>query len=362
MNNPALAAFVAFFGAIVGSFLNACIHRLPRGIPLGNPVRSFCPACRRTIPWYENLPVVSWIALRGKCSGCGARISPRYLVVEALTAGLFLLVWNKYGFPLAAVYWFFVALLIVATFVDIEHFIIPDEITLGGAVAGVALSAGFPEMMQASSRLAAAGLSLAGAALGYALLWLIVQAGKLAFGKKRHSFEKAEPFAWKKEEGKILLMIGEEALDWDEIFSRESDELVLECASTDRAEGPALLRFRHDRLLQDGEATPLESVTPFSGTLKAVIIPREAMGLGDVKLIAAIGAFLGGRAVLFALCAASIIGCVAALAGVFLAKNSSGARVPFGPFLALGGVLWLLWGEFLWSWYFGMIAGRPLFE
>ena len=76
------------FGAIVGSFLNACIYRLPRGISLSNPKRSFCPSCNKLIPWHENLPIVSWLALRGKCSGCGARISPRYLFVELLTACL----------------------------------------------------------------------------------------------------------------------------------------------------------------------------------------------------------------------------------------------------------------------------------
>lgn len=83
-----LAVFAVVLGAIVGSFLNACIHRMPRNVPLGNPRRSFCPACERTIPWYYNLPIVSWLWLRGRCAYCGAGISVRYWIVELLTAAL----------------------------------------------------------------------------------------------------------------------------------------------------------------------------------------------------------------------------------------------------------------------------------
>ena len=134
-----LAVFAAVLGAVTGSFLNACIHRMPRGVSLLNPKRSFCPACEKTIPWYENLPVVSWVFLRGKCSGCGAPISFRYPLVELLAAGLFLALWLKFDFPLGPAYFAFVALLLAATFIDFEHFIIPDEITLGGAALVVFL-------------------------------------------------------------------------------------------------------------------------------------------------------------------------------------------------------------------------------
>jgi leader peptidase (prepilin peptidase)/N-methyltransferase len=99
-----LAVFAAVLGAVTGSFLNACIHRMPRGVSLLNPRRSFCPSCEKTIPWYENLPVASWIVLRGKCSGCGASISPRYPFVELLTAGLFCALWMKFGFPVGVAY------------------------------------------------------------------------------------------------------------------------------------------------------------------------------------------------------------------------------------------------------------------
>ena len=105
-------------------------------------------------------------------------------------------------------------------------------------------------------------------------------------------------------------------------------------------DGP-ILRFRHDRMIVADEETPFEELEAITGTLRAIIIPREAMGFGDVKLIAAIGAFLGWKAVLFTLCAGSIIGCGAAFAGIFLARDRAGARVPFGPFLALGAIVWM---------------------
>ncbi|MEI6339190.1 MAG: prepilin peptidase [Verrucomicrobiota bacterium] len=359
MREAVAPVFAAVIGAIIGSFLNACIHRLPRGVSLHEPRRSFCPSCHRTIPWFENLPVISWLFLRGKCSGCGTEISVRYLLVEILTAALFLCAWTRYGLPLAPVYWLFLALLIAATFIDIEHFIIPDEITWCGAAAGIILSGILPQMMGTDSRWAALGLSLAGAALGYGLLWAIVEFGKLAFGKKRHKFDPPVPFTWQRDGETATLTVGEETLPWDDIFSRESDELVLDCAQARLADNEhenCTLRFRYDRLILESAETSLDLLETVTGTLRAVVIPREAMGFGDVKFIAAIGAFLGWKAVLFTLCAASIIGCIAAIAGIFIARDKSGSRVPFGPFLALGAAIWIFGGQTIWDWYFGIFA------
>lgn len=361
MRGTVLAVFAAVLGAIVGSFLNACIHRMPRGIPLGNPKRSFCPSCKRMIPWYENLPLVSWLVLRGRCSGCGNPIPFRYFFVEAITAVAFFFAWQQFGLPLGPVYAVFLAILIAATFIDIEHFIIPDEITWGGTALGLLLSFAIPEMMQAGTHLLSLVFSFLGAALGYGMLWAIVEFGKLAFGRIRHNFKEPESFSISREGEMLMLRIGEESLSWEEIFSRESDKLIIDApqAKVNGAiESLSRLVFHHDRLLEGSKETPIAEIRHISGTLTSVVIPREAMGFGDVKFIAAIGAFLGWKAVLFTICASSIIGSVAAIGGLFLARDKAGTRVPFGPFLALGAVIWIFWGEFLWNWYFARFSSQ----
>ena len=351
-----LSAASVAFGAIVGSFLNACIHRMPREISLSNPKRSFCPACNKLIPWHENLPVVSWLMLWGRCSGCGARISPRYIFVEILTAAAFFFLWLKFGFPLGPVYSVFIALLIAATFIDIEHFIIPDQITWGGAAAGVLFSLAVPALMGTTSRLASCGLSLAGAAIGFGLLWLVVEGGKLAFGRKKHVFNPPEEFAWTRDGDRADIRVGGDSLAWEELFSRESDVLTLEAEGEilvdGREAGGGAIRFRYDRLTVGDSEFLLDTLGTVSGRLRSIVIPREAMGFGDVKFIACIGAFLGWQAVLFTIFSSSIIGCLAGLAGLFLARDKAGTRIPFGPFLALGAALWLFGGRELTAWYF----------
>src|SRR5262245_54654718 len=132
-------SFVLFvFGSIVGSFLNVCIYRMPRGESVVSP-GSHCPHCNYSIPGYLNVPLITWLILRGQCKNCGAPISVRYFLVELLTGVLFLSCWLAFGQPapaLALVYCLLLAGFIAATFIDFEHFIIPDEITLGGIGAG----------------------------------------------------------------------------------------------------------------------------------------------------------------------------------------------------------------------------------
>ncbi len=351
-----LAAFSAVLGAITGSFLNACIHRMPRGISLTNPKRSFCPSCSKLIPWYENIPVISWSMLWGNCSGCGARISARYVLVEILTAACFLALWFRYGLPLSPVYWVFLSLLIAATFIDIEHFIIPDEITIGGTVAGIVCALALPSLMDTDSHWFSGVLSLAGAALGGGLLWLVVEGGKLAFGKKKHTFESAQAFQWTRDGDRADLFVGGEVQRWEDIFSRESDVLVLNpggpvsCDGRELPAGP--LRFHYDRVEIGEETLELDKLDAISGALDSIVIPREAMGFGDVKFLACIGAFLGWQAVLFTIFASSIVGCVAGVAGLLLARGKAGNVLPFGPYLALGAALWLFGGRELTGWYF----------
>src|SRR4026209_1995 len=124
------------FGCITGSFLNVCIHRMPLGQSIVSPP-SHCPHCKYSIPWFLNIPLLTWLSLRGKCKNCGAQISIRYFLVELLTGLAFLSCWLSFGrasIAIPLVYALFLAGRIVATFIDFEHFIIPDEITIGGMV------------------------------------------------------------------------------------------------------------------------------------------------------------------------------------------------------------------------------------
>src|SRR5688572_6339601 len=122
------------FGCMAGSFLNVCIHRMPRGESIVSPP-SHCPHCNYSIPWYLNIPLITWLYLRGRCRNCGGPIAARYFLVELLTGVAFLSCWLSFGSQsaaLALVYCLVLAGFIVATFIDVEHLIIPDEITLGG--------------------------------------------------------------------------------------------------------------------------------------------------------------------------------------------------------------------------------------
>ena len=286
--------FVVLFGACIGSFLSVCIYRIPRDESIVRP-RSHCPSCGKLIPWYFNIPVLSWLMLGGKCHYCKSRISPRYLILEVFTALLFTVVWLqvfagltipedlgrawlthgndllappcwRYGLTpllhpaLLPVYWLVLWGLILGTFVDLEHYILPDRVTIGGMVAGVVLSPLVPELHFTASWSTALLRSVLGLAFGFGLLWLVSWLGELAFKK-------------------------------------------------------------------------------------------EAMGFGDVKLMGAIGAFFGWKAVLFVLLSASLFGSIVGVGLIVLGKRQLQGRIPFGPFLALGTLLWMFWGRALVSAY-----------
>ena len=132
--------FIFFFGCCVGSFLNVCIHRLPQNLSVAYP-RSFCPRCRNPIRAYDNIPVLSYLFLRGRCRDCGERISWRYPLVEALTGGFALALFLRFGLSLSFFSFFaFVAAMVVITFIDLDHRIIPDVISLPGIGIGFFLS------------------------------------------------------------------------------------------------------------------------------------------------------------------------------------------------------------------------------
>ncbi|HEY6871477.1 MAG TPA: prepilin peptidase [Geobacteraceae bacterium] len=147
MSYPIVFYIFAFiFGAVVGSFLNVCIHRVPKEESVVFPP-SRCPGCGFRIPWYDNVPIVSWLLLRGKCRSCRAPISPQYPLVEAINALLTLFLFMRFGPSLAFLALFlFCSAMVVVTFIDLEHQIIPDAISLPGIVAGFAFSFFMPQL------------------------------------------------------------------------------------------------------------------------------------------------------------------------------------------------------------------------
>ncbi len=242
-------------GAVVGSFLNVVIHRLPLGQSLVHPP-SHCPRCGARVRPHHNLPVIGWLLLGGRCRDCREPISPRYPLVEALTAVLAAGWWARAESALAfGVYFVFLAGLVAVTFIDLDHKIIPDSLSLGGVVLGMAASFLLPLGWKDS---------LVGAAAGGGIL------AAVAYG--------------------------------------------------------------------------YEAVTG-----------REGMGFGDVKLLAAIGAFLGWQAVLFTVFVSSVTGSVVGLAAIAMGGRDLRFEVPFGPFLALGAVVYLFFGPELVRWYFGLL-------
>jgi leader peptidase (prepilin peptidase)/N-methyltransferase len=268
-HSPAwLAAFAAVAGLCVGSFLNVVIHRLPRMMeaqwkaecaalegresPEGEPFnlvtpRSRCPSCGTPIGALQNIPVVSWIALRGKCAACKARISARYPLVELAGGALAVLVALRYGYssalPLAAIYaWALLAL----TFIDLDTQLLPDDITLPLLWLGI-LANTFAVYTDLRS-------AVFGAVAGYLVLWVVY---------------------------------------WG---------------------------FR-------------------------LIAKKEGMGYGDFKLLAAIGAWTGWQVLPAVILVSAGLGAVLGSIALWLARKGSDTRIPFGPYLALGGIVGLLWGR-----------------
>jgi leader peptidase (prepilin peptidase)/N-methyltransferase len=212
-------------------------------------------------------------------------------------------------------------------------------------------------MMGTDNRLTALAWSAAAAAAGYATLWLVVELGKKAFGKKRIELEKPEAFTWTRHGDDADLEAGENKLKWSDLFSRPTDILIMhitECSVGEKNYGQTTLTFYYNRLLVEGDEYELDKLDRISGTVIAMVIPREAMGFGDVKFIAAIGAFLGLRAVFFTIMSGSVVGAGVGLLMILIGRREWSARIPFGPYLALGAVIYIFHGPQLidayWNW------------
>jgi leader peptidase (prepilin peptidase)/N-methyltransferase len=260
----AILAFVA--GLLVGSFLNVCIYRMPRDLSVVTP-RSFCPACRHTVAWYDNIPVLSYALLRGHCRHCGQPISIRYPAVELITALIFFGVVQWQGLSLeSAKLCVFAVLLVGLVFADLEERILPDEFTLGGAALGVVLAALVP--------------------FDVGIFGLLM------------------PMRWNRAVVSVV-----------------------------------------EAVLSGAMAAGLLWVT---GWLYRVIRKREGIGLGDIKMVAMIGAFLGLQGALITIVLASMLGSVVGLIYIYATrKEASTYELPFGSFLGVAALGFaLLRGQF----------------
>jgi leader peptidase (prepilin peptidase) / N-methyltransferase len=248
-----VALLAALFGLLIGSFLNVCIYRMPRDLSVVLP-RSYCPECNQTIAWFDNIPLVSYALLAGRCRRCGHRIPLRYPVVELLTGALFFYGFWFLGPTLAAAkFCVFAAIMITLIFSDLEEHILPDEFTLGGTVVGVIFAAFVP---------------MSG------ILFLLFMSAK---------------HQW-------LVSLSDSAL-------------------AAAAYSGALWVFRE---------------------LYEKLRHREGMGLGDVKMAAMIGAFLGMQSALLAFLVGSLLGAVVGLCYIwFTGKDASTYELPFGSFLGV---------------------------
>lgn len=252
--------FIFFIlGTIIGSFLNVCIVRLPQEKSVIFP-SSHCPRCQKPIFWHDNIPLLSYLLLRGRCRFCKGKISFRYFIVELLTGIAFVLFYSYFGLDILLIpYFVMVCGFIVATFVDFEHRIIPDEVSLGGILAGLIFSLLIPSMH---------GFSLEGVPI---LIFHLKSLGLSLLG----------------------ILIG----------------------------GGSIYAM---------------------GLLGDFLFKKESMGGGDVKFLAMVGAFLGWKLVLLTFFVSPFFG---AFFGVIEKIRKNNSTIAYGPFLALGAIVSLFWGE-----------------
>jgi leader peptidase (prepilin peptidase)/N-methyltransferase len=296
---------------------------------------------------------VTWLWLRGQCANCKKEISMRYFLVEALTGTVFALCWLFFGHASpasAAVHCILIAGLIAATFIDFEHFIIPDEITIGGMVAGLILAFFVP-----ASHLniltfhpyqtpgPAMRDSVAGMVVGAGVVYGILRLGKLLFGRYKLALAPGTRILFTE----TALKLPQVEMPFEELFYRPGDTIRIEAEQVeliDRCYKKVELRLQPKKLRIGQDTFDPEKVLHLEAVADHVVLPREAMGLGDVKFMAAIGAFLGWPAVLFSLALSSVIGSVTGIALIALRRREWSARMPYGPYIAVAAVIWIFGG------------------
>lgn len=369
---PIALAFSPLFGAVVGSFLNVCIYRLPRkGLTVTRPRRSFCPSCGTSLASYDNVPLVSWLLLRGRCRHCQAPISFRYFAVEALTAALFFAIarrWLLEGEASAGASVATAALAsaaVVAAFIDLDLRIIPDEITLRGILLVPPLALLVPDLQgprpEANVALALAeaarvleplasavpawirsgpGLAVAAGACAAGLYVLASRLEAAASRRRRRS----EPPPW------------HERRFWGWLAGSSGGVFAVGALRPEWLFEPRIQSFW---AAMWGMAVGASLVFAI-GVAGSWVFRKPAMGLGDVKLMALLGAFTGWVGVVEGFFLACFLGALVGMPILVRAKLRSPREpcyVPFGPFLALGCMVIVLWPSALegaFRWYVGL--------
>ena len=362
-------------GSCIGSFLNVCIWRIPRGENLSHP-GSHCPSCNYEIPPYFNIPILAWLVLKGKCKNCQVAISPRYIIIEAFTGVLFVLITyhaSLMRFPVESLLslYFLAAAFITIIFIDIKHLIIPSLITWSGTGTALVFSVALPytiilpanhafsklnidqqwllnklPMLESSPRLLALCYSLLGFAMGFGILWSVVELGKALFGKQKFKYDEPIDIVLSAEGAQSA---GDELLPWEEVFDRKTDELTIDVEEGSWQVGQDqgvfekhTLTIKHDTITIGDTSYTLSDIKNIQLKSKFFVVPREAMGRGDIKMLAMIGAFLGPAGVVCSLMLATFSGCLVGGLGIFIGRFTKSKQLPFGPYLAIGAAIWML--------------------
>lgn len=366
---PAWLVPLAFglMGACIGSFLNVVIYRVPLGISVNDPARSFCPECEAPIPWYLNIPVISWLMLRGKSACCGTPISFRYCFVELLTALLFAAMAWKYadaspGATALLCLWSAAAIVII--FIDAEHLLVFRAQTLIGAAAGVGACCLYPFLLPDDSVMTAADAfkaALLGGAAGYAVIRLVIELGKLLFGTWKQHFDAPAPWSLKEPESdreELQLIIDGQPHDWSMLFHRPTDRAVISGGSViidGKTQPPGTVTLHRDRIeLENGDVFQLENLESAGGSMTDIHAQREAMGSGDAWILMMAGCAGGWQGAVFCLFIGSLLGIVQAV----ISRMGFGRNLPFGPALLTAAFIWLLGGDQWWTGYIRFISGE----
>jgi len=270
----------------------------------------------------------------------------RRKVVWALIGAAFLSCGIGFGRSpaVALVYGILLAGLIVAAFIDFKRFIIPDEITIGGILVGFVCSLLLPQLHGQTLLLGGALHSLFGIGVGAGLAYLVLRAGKWAFGRQRIVLSGDANIAFTD----TALVLPDKEIPYEELFYRKSDAIEIRARKVELGERTyqdALARLTPTSLHIGDEKCDRADVSRITAAGAEIVLPREAMGLGDVKFMAAIGAFLGWQAVLFSLMASSLMGSIVGLGLIAARRRQCSSRLPYGPYLALAATIWVFGGN-----------------